>query len=29
MGAMKIAHYTSSDLKHWSFVEVARGNPTA
>jgi hypothetical protein len=28
-GAMKIVHYTSADLKHWEFVEVARGDPVA
>lgn len=28
-GAMKIVHYTSADLKHWEFAEVARGDPVA
>ena len=28
-GAMKIVHYTSVDLKHWEFAEVARGDPVA
>ena len=26
---MKIVHYTSTDMKHWQFVEVARGDPVA
>lgn len=28
-GAMKIVHYTSTDMKHWEFAEIARGDPVA
>ena len=28
-GAMKIVHYTSHDLKHWRFAEIARSSPVA
>ena len=28
-GAMKIVHYTSTDLKHWKYREIARGDPVA
>jgi hypothetical protein len=29
MGAMHIIHYTSADLKNWTFAEVARSAPVA
>jgi hypothetical protein len=28
-GAMKIVHYTSKNLKHWEYAEIARGDPVA
>ena len=29
MGEIKIMHYTSADLKNWTWVEVARSSPSA